>query len=554
MNVENRIKLLNAEKAKILGFGRSHLRGVGLSRKLFADVEKRCRRVRKDFASRQTFLFWLWDCVKERCYELQKRGHYGFRVFDEGALEFLDQLLIKRECDSPDVLVERIRQTLPMLPEKARAVLMLLYRDDLPCRQIAASIGESEQEVYHLLQHSLILLSEAAGTGSEGGFEEQEDESFWTLALRYVDGTASEKFVADLNSEIHVNRSRTREYNDLRLVDGAMIEFGSVGEWPICSLLNEAEVSGEEKSQRDTSGSTSAKTKSETSGEDEISKETRVPLFVSILALITVGWGHLLNLVEFVFHPRARKRRMNESGSQIGEFPVAQPVLAHENLDKTTRTGVHVDRPGKFSSRKRKFPKPAKRITAVAAVVLLVGVLAGVAWKRFDRSILTNLNLGQSPKVLRSVGVVFADGSTLEGQNLSYGKYALSAGTFSFITNDHVSVIVEAPAAFKFDASGKFYLDEGKAVISTPAIAERGIQVITGKFHFVSDECEAGFSCDGEICDLVLFTGHGQLLESDEKLAPGTGLRFFQVGSPEALTSREEAYRLPPVGAPGWGI
>ena len=238
MNVENRLKLFGIERAKILGFGRSHLRSVELARRLLADVEKKVRKSKRDFSSLQGLNCWIWQTTAHRCDELLRREHFQFRVFDEGAVEFLDQGFIKRPGVNIEGQIELVREVVLALPEKARVVLQLHYQHNQSCLSIAKHICETVDEVYQLWQHSMIFLWEATHATEQDGFQEKEDESFWTLALHYLDGTASEKFVADLNSEIHLSKSRTKEYNDLRMVDGIMIEYGTSGEWPVSALVD----------------------------------------------------------------------------------------------------------------------------------------------------------------------------------------------------------------------------------------------------------------------------------------------------------------------------
>lgn len=559
MNIENRLKLFRTEKTKILGFGRSHLRSVELARRLETDVEKKIRKAKRDFSSKQAFYFYLWDVVKERGDELLRREHFQFRVFDDGTVEFLDQNFIKRPGNGFSTRYEDVATEMEVLPEKVRAVLQLHYQSGLGCKAISKRIDLPVEEVYQLWQHSLIYLWEALQNGENEDFKEQDDEAFWTLALKYLDGTASEKFVAELNSEIHVSKTRTKQYNDLRMIDGIMIGFGNLDLWPKCDLVEETSVNPAKKLLPATKA---------LRGPDEVEKTRKdEPPQFAIWAL-----GFLATLFEKsgrIVEKLTPKKRGKETPKQAAnpaqslqapapevvlakieepeaEKPEPKPpvenerVLAKKELDGSRRHGVLIDN-------KPRLPKISvdpvllRRLGILALIGCGVGMLALVA---------KNLGIdtgrtSPAPTVLRSSEVEFLGDTEWDGKVLKPGSYHMAGGTLSLHTADSIGLLIEAPAQFEIVSGHQFKIKEGRVVATVPAAAPAGFEIESSRFRFSTTEGEIAVISDDQSIELMVFSGEGTLLESDRKVGPGEGLRFFDIGEPEVFVARDEAHRLP---------
>ena len=576
MNIENRLKLLRSERTKILGFGRSHLRSVLLARKLDAYIDKAVRKTRDEYGTPQLFRSWLWEKVRSRCDDLQRRENFQFRVFDEGALEFLDQDLIKRLGQDVEDQLEVTEKNLKQLPNRARAVLQFFYQNGDSMATIGKRIGVSAEEAYALWQHSLIFLWEEMESGFEG-FRERDDEQFWTLALRYLDGTASEKFVAELNREIHVSKSRTKEYNDLRLIDGVLMAFGQTERWPPCpafenfpkqkqtraggllmpsppvgmavsvvgegaGLFSESEEKPTTETQKTEVEVKEAKPKpkpdevveQETQVTENIAPEPKAEPIVAPAEAAPVDEAPVVEVKE-------------QTKPQVAEK--SEPVLATENVDQDTRHGVMIDQsPARLPKVRFKLdPVWLKRLGILALAILgglsLVHILKGTHVQP------TILSVKGVPRVLQSVDLNFVESPTFDGYNLQHGNYKMDSGTLKFQTPDSVDILVEAPAEFEIKADNHLALMQGRMVAKMPSKSELEQFVVeTPRFKFATYEGEVGFVCDRRSIDLLVFSGEGQLIESEEKtrgLYMGDGLRFFDVGSAQKLIPREEAHRFP---------
>ncbi len=548
MNIETRLQLLRTEKAKILGYARSHLRNVAAARRLYDEIEKKMRKQKFDLGSAKTLQIWLWNHIAERCDELLRRENFQFRMFDEGAIAFLDRDFIKREGNLIDNQVRYVRESVAEFPGKAQDVLRLHYERGMPCQDIAREISVPVEEVYQLWQHSMIFLWEAAENGSHPGFHGPEDESFWTFALRYLDGTASEKFVAELNSEIHVNKSRTREYNNLRIVDGVMIECGRAGffangeeEAPI-----EAEVSspprrsiGEKLAPaREKLGGLLAGTAS-TLGEASSAASGQVQSFLGRLRP----------------DPARRSERSAEQAppAQV-RTPESRPepepaaVRAPEPKGEARPVSIRREPP----RRREKLPssmEPAggflpERLQrdplvffAALAVVLLAAGLVGafIGW--------TN----EKPRIVRAVGLEF-DSAPFGGSRLGYGDHEMTAGTLRFQTRSGLEATVEGPARFAIRSANRLFLGEGRVVAAIPERSGTGAVVETARFQLHTEGGEVGVIGERGEFEVVVFYGNAELAVAGGELVelpPGSGVRFTRDGEMVEVSSQDEAHRFP---------
>ncbi len=519
MNIENRLKLFKNEKPKILGYGRSHLRSVNLARRLESDVEKKIRKANQTFTSKQDFLFYLWDTIKSRGDELLRQEHFQFRVFDEGTVEFLDHHFIQLSGNGIHNKIEEIRDEISALPERVRAILQLHYQDGLSCKTIARKVGIPIEEVYQLWQHSLIYLWESLRDGDGGGFKEPDDEAFWTLALKYLDGTASEKFVSELNSEMHINKTRTKEFNDLRMIDGLIIGFGNLNLWPPCDFIKPSPFIAQ---------LSSSKSKTDSFSDNGKKVENLPPTESLPHNAGQSGPAKIRQLFTSLFKAYRPRETPIENKSR-------PPALG---LDLLNRNGLHLDH-------KRLIPK----ITLNPILIKRLGVLALIGL------VITSLGAALVPRIfsppqsafraLRSVGLEIAPDSRWDGKSPAPGnRYIMTGGTMEFISGD-ARIIVEAPADFLLRSSSELVLKRGRMVVSIPTGLSAPYRIETDRFKFSGIEGEFGVVADDDIIDLLVFCGEGKLDNKDQQTGPDEGLRFYETGPPDSLVARDEAHRLP---------
>lgn len=551
MNIENRLKLFNAEKAKILGFGRSHLRDVDSARKLAGDVEKKVRKEKKDFAAAQSFQFWLWETVKARCDELKKRDQFQFRVFDEGTIEFLDQNLIKRPSESIGEQLDAVREMLGMMPEKARSFLFSHYRRGRSCDQIASEIGIPMDEVYRIWQHSMIFLWETSHQEEVHGILGPEDEAFWTQALHYLDGSASEKFAAELNSEIHINRTRTKQYNDLRIIDGIMIEMGQHENWPGLSEDDIKHSSGKSSGEnlKQAHGAPGANQSDGLRPEEkQVPVSTRVKsMLAGTLSLLGRQAQAARTAIERLF--RRRETSPSESrGDLITADPEkvssqGDPVLVSARMDEGTRHGVHFDdRP--LLKRIRWNSAVMRRIAIGTLTVVAIALMA-----RMIGSMIPEIEPDHSVRILRTAGAEMAERSIRSGDRLDPGRYLLERGAFEFLTPGGSICIVEGPAGFELDSGDTISLNSGRLVTSVPSGLDGSFTIQTNRFKFVAREGSTGVIHRQDYTDLLVFSGTGEAHFDSitSQIDEGRGLRFHEVGKPEPVIPRDEAHRFPEI-------
>lgn len=545
MNIENRLKLLNAEKAKILGFGRSHLRDVDSARKLAGEVEKKVRKEKKDFATLQSFQFWLWETAKARCNELRKRDQFQFRVFDEGTLEFLDQNLIKRPSESINEQLDAVRGMIERMPVKAKSFLFRHYRRGQSCDQIAIEIGISVEEVYRIWQHSMIFLWETSHQEEVHGILGPEDEAFWTQALHYLDGSASEKFVAELNSEIHINRTRTKQYNDLRIIDGIMIELGQDDKWP--------EIDGENTTSparaAEVSASKQNKNPSDARREEtSLADENKVPVLPLLKNKLE---GTITLLVRNAHAARTSVEKLvnrdEDSPSEpvpdeaSSKGPSKKAVLVSDRMDEGTRHGVHFDdRP--ILKRISWNPALLRRIGIGTLAVVFLGL---IVW--MIPSLIPEPEPDDSVTILRTADAGMTNLPVRSGEQLPRGHYILERGAFEFLAPNGSIGIIEGPAEFELISGDTITLDSGRLVSSVPFGLEGAFTIRTDRFEFVTQEGSTGVIHRNDYTDLLVFSGYGEArFDSNTSLIDeGNGLRFYELGRPESVIPRNEAHRFP---------
>ena len=585
MKIEKRLQFLRTEKAKILGFARSHLRSVESARRLYKELDRKLRKARMEFSSTDSLHLWLWEFIAERCDELLRREHFQFRVFDEGGIEILDENFIKRPGGFIEEQVKVVQNALTGFPEKAIEVLQLHYQYGLSCKAIAKRIGVPLDEVYQLWQHSMIYLWEGAQNEGHPGFQEKEDEDFWTHALRYLDGSASEKFVAELNSEIHVTPSRIKEYNDLRVIDGVMIEYGLSGEWPnTANLENLPELPEDEEKTKVPLGE-----RLEPVGNwfgDIFS--SIAAFFIGVGAFIFGATGNLFaKLKNFRIQPRPivsdQKPVPRREAEPVPE-PEAKKDKDKETVAEPTAPSEPAPEPGQLppppsiplpptgqkSQPENKSPETPESSVAVdsdkktpvasvgesteknqgvASKVAILGILGAFIGGMFLLSQLGGLSFGQGskPRIIRGVNVSFAKGEINRGR-LESRDYDMTSGTMRFQTTEGVEAIVEAPARFSIKSGNRLFFESGRMVVAVSESAGVPAEVGTSRFKVSSRGGEVGFIADDSATEVVVFSGNAQLAaeESDPfDIAPGTGLRFTANGDPENLFSRDEAHRFP---------
>lgn len=547
MNIENRLKLLNAEKAKVLGFGRSHLRDVELARKLAGDVEKKVRKEKRDFATLQSFQLWLWETTKTRCDELKKRDHFQFRVFDEGTVEFLDQSLKKRLSESIDEQLDAVREILVMMPEKARSFLSRHYRQGQSCEQIAGDIGISVDEVYRIWQHSMIFLWETSHQEEVHGILAPEDEAFWTQALHYLDGSASEKFVAELNSEIHINRTRTKQYNDLRIIDGIMIEMGQNEQWP---TIDEDKISSPALESPESDSSQKQGPPISLGGDRSLPKERAILVFALLRTRLE---GALSLLGRQLLTARASMERLAHRGGRATPEPVPdgtgdnhlaeESVLVSDRMDEDTRHGVHFDdRP--ILRRVRLNPAVLRRAGFGTLAVVVIALLAWMV-----PSLIPDTPPDRSVRILRTAGAEMATRSIRSGDRLGPGRYHLEQGAFEFLSPDGSISIIEGPAGFDLESGDTIILNSGRIVTSVPSGLDGSFTIQTKRFEFVAREGSTGVIHRQDYADLLVFSGSGEARYDStlSRIDEGGGLRFFELGKPESVIPRDEAHRFPEI-------
>ena len=138
-------------------------RAEDLKQETFARVFLR----RNLFRSGMRFSTWLWRIALNLCYdELRKsrrRGESPLPEEENGASEAV--AAFAATDDAPDLQVaaaeenELVRRALLMLPESARAVLLLRFCEDLKLREIAAVLEVSESTARDRLADGLLRMS-----------------------------------------------------------------------------------------------------------------------------------------------------------------------------------------------------------------------------------------------------------------------------------------------------------------------------------------------------------------------------------------------------------
>ncbi len=514
MNTYKRQQLLDSERAKILGFARSHLRRPELALELISEVEKEVQKTKRSFDTDRAFTTWAWSVVREHCDDDQRKQSFQFRSFDDGTIETLDQRL--RKCPGLDLkeVLATAKELIDQLPATAVEVLRMQYIEGWGCEKISQLLNLSVEEVYETWRHSLMFLRDMTPVGDFASEStDLEDEEFWTHALRYIDGAASERYVADLNSQIHESRSRTREFNDLRQLDGLLIEYGHSGEWPAVNDL------GAKKKPVQTEAAEPVQEEVKQSQDNEREAETVEPTAA-----------------------KERDAETSEKPSSPKEKQEFQPVLANENREPGRRNGVHFDNSSPIK-RVKVDPRLAKRAGLIAAICLGVCLLIflGSLFSRQSKS------FGSQVRVQRAVDLLFAgDSSFPERGELEPGDYIVKRGTAKLETATGVEILLEGPADFSMERVGELTLRSGRVVASVPSgAAGSGFTIHTKRFSLESAEGEMGVRVGDESADALMFSGEGGISGSELYLGAGDGLRYLDKGIPKTITAEEEVHRYP---------
>ena len=554
MDIEKRLKYFHCEREKILGFSRSHLRSVRSTRTFYREIQKKVHRCKLEFSNEAAFQSWLWETVRMRCDEILRGKNLQFRVLDSGTIDQLDRALIERSGISVEERITQVQSALHNLPESASRALHSIYRDGENCESISKKLGLPLDEAYQLWQHAVILLWEAARSVEIDQVLKNEDEAFWAMSLRYLDGSASEKFVAGLNREIHVNSARMTEFNDLRIIDGAMIEFGLLDSWP-----------GDAKG-------TNGKKIQFSPEENETLRSIREALKNAAaqtgkwIAAALVSTAKGLTAAKNLTAERWQSRRTTtKTGPRSSPPPGTDeendasppeeessgqaegPVLNQPEPGAGSRPGVQFDDGKRIRPRfqvRNLDPIWLKRGGVFVTALLATVVIGALAEKNRARK-WKSAPFSGPPVILRSADLAFSAGSP-SGNRIRYGRYVMDSGTAHFHTASGVGIIVEGPSEFSIKSDNQFTLKKGRMVVLIPQRDSlKLITIATDQFSFSAEDGEFGVLVDDESSDVIAFSGMGTIRRENRLVPPGTGLRYFETGEPDVIESRTEAYRFP---------
>lgn len=128
------------------------------------------------------------------------------------------------------------------------------------------------------------------------------------------------------------------------------------------------------------------------------------------------------------------------------------------NLEKSETSQVAI-----ASDRIIQFPVAARWLAVAACLALFLG---GSWWWRAEGSVFATVHSGAGVEQL-------ADGARLRGES-----YEINAGSIELITKRGARVVIEAPAAFRFESAQRLHLRYGRVAADVPPSAI-GFTVIT---------------------------------------------------------------------------
>jgi len=154
--------LVHAHQAMVYSIALHYLHSRESAEEVAQDVFLQLYRQQQRFAGPEHVAAWLRrvtcnraiDCVRHRRFEPQMSLTDG----PEPAV-----VAAQESAGSDPMLRERLRQMVRSLPEKARAVMILRYQEDLDPEEIARTLEIPVRTVKSHLQRSLALLRQKLG-------------------------------------------------------------------------------------------------------------------------------------------------------------------------------------------------------------------------------------------------------------------------------------------------------------------------------------------------------------------------------------------------------
>jgi RNA polymerase sigma-70 factor (ECF subfamily) len=145
--------LVRHHQAMVFSIAHHFLRNTALAEELAQDVFLHLHRSLRSIESPSHLTNWLRRTTTHRCVDQSRRQKLRPRLYLDQAPEAVD-----RSPERDPMLADRLRRLLAALPERARAVVILRYQEDLEPAEIAQALGIPVGTVKSSLHRALASL------------------------------------------------------------------------------------------------------------------------------------------------------------------------------------------------------------------------------------------------------------------------------------------------------------------------------------------------------------------------------------------------------------
>lgn len=148
-------RLIRKHQALVFSVAWNFFRNEALAEELAQDVFLEMHRALPGFESESHIANWLRRVTIHRCIDQARKAKYDARL---GLSDVVEP--VQASNDTDPMLIRRLQRLTASLPEKARAVLLLRYQEDLELSEIATVLSMPLNTVKSHLQRSLAMLRE----------------------------------------------------------------------------------------------------------------------------------------------------------------------------------------------------------------------------------------------------------------------------------------------------------------------------------------------------------------------------------------------------------
>ncbi len=148
LNQEDTLRLLLANRAKLLGYIRSIVRNAEIAEDVFQNFSILLLNKHDQIEDEQGFMPWSLRAARFESMNAVRKHNRRETCLSEEALNQLDRQWLKAERAQSSDLLEALNNCLQKLTPRAQRLIRLRYTDNLSGRELAETVGRKVNSIY----------------------------------------------------------------------------------------------------------------------------------------------------------------------------------------------------------------------------------------------------------------------------------------------------------------------------------------------------------------------------------------------------------------------